>query len=489
MKKRIICFGKQLRELIEAKGLSASMLAKQMGFSSRTTVFRVLRDETSYDKLLAFYHTLQETASGLLTESEFALLRDALEVNRVGVHNALCNQAVCALLTPKAMEPGEILVETCGQKGKKTLSQLMEDWVCGGHVEIEMTGCCEHRLFKLMRRHIFKAVPDVSVIHYISSTGEDFIEGMAAVQPVLYCKHYTALHISGDEAPGAIRALYSGNVILVCWQDASGELHREQLTMTTSDSMLRLICQDRETFEYPLALLHAGKPYMTEIKTTCPPSAAPEDYVRYTAYCAELERKREIYAMKPDIPISYIHPDILWSAMRRFMQENGQAVPETMDEGLEALYRVHLERWENYFGKSKVTHTVLSYPAMRRFAETGELADQFFALCPYTKEERLAILQKLRTETIHNPYFTIYFVKEGYISPKNEISLYEGRGVLFNKGDTDYRFDGDHAEALVIHPEFCSQFRAFYLGELLVNAVESKERTLELLDQLIEIVS
>ena len=188
--------------------------------------------------------------------------------------------------------------------------------------------------------------------------------------------------------------------------------------------------------------------------------------------------------MKPDVPINYIHPDILLPAVIDGFKASGFVGQDEMRGYLQQFYDIHLLRYENFLKKRKVTHVVFSLEAMRKFMLTGQQSDHFFAMRPYTLAERLAILNHLREETANNPYFSVRFLKADRAHPSMEVTLYEGEGVLFTKSDTHYHLTGDHSEALVSHPAFMKKFRDFFIHELLKEHVMSHQETMAAMNDL-----
>ena len=154
---------------------------------------------------------------------------------------------------------------------------------------------------------------------------------------------------------------------------------------------------------------------------------------------------------------------------------------------IQRFYAVHRKRFDNYFQKRRPTHTIFSKQAMARFAKTGRQSDHFFAMRPFTREERVAVLTHLKAQNEQNPYFSIYFFKPEYHQPRTEICLYEGKGTMLTKADTDYDFSGMHTEALITQPEFSRKYKEFFLKDLLESKVLSPKETLAAFDELIEI--
>ena len=120
------------------------------------------------------------------------------------------------------------------------------------------------------------------------------------------------------------------------------------------------------------------------------------------------------------------------------------------------------------------------------FAKTGVQSDHFFAMAPYEKQERVQILAHLRDQHCQNPYFNLYFFKPEYHPPRTEICLYEGKGTMLTKADTDFNLNGSHTETLVSQSEFCQKFKEFFVKDLLASKVLSAEETTAVFDELIE---
>jgi len=204
--------------------------------------------------------------------------------------------------------------------------------------------------------------------------------------------------------------------------------------------------------------------------------------------CRRLEQGRAIYTVKLDVPFPFIDPEILVPcALESFAQENEPE--EEMEQIVEALRAVHAKRFENIFSKHRPTHTIFSSEFMERFARTGRQTDHFFALRPYTGQERARILRHILEQTKHNPFFDVYFFKPDFEPPLMEITLYEGAGTMMAKPFTDYNLAGDHAEAITTNAEFCARYKAFFTEDLLARQVMTKQETIAELKRLIDIAN
>jgi len=151
------------------------------------------------------------------------------------------------------------------------------------------------------------------------------------------------------------------------------------------------------------------------------------------------------------------------------------------------LREVHEQRFENICQKSRPTSIIFSSEAMERFARTGMESDHFFALRPYTGEERAQILGHILKQMKENPAFHVYFFKKDFAPPLMEVTLFEGEGTLMTKPFTDYNLADDHAEVLITSDAFCAHYKAFFTGDLLARHVMGPEETETELERLIEI--
>ena len=97
------------------------------------------------------------------------------------------------------------------------------------------------------------------------------------------------------------------------------------------------------------------------------------------------------------------------------------------------------------------------------------------------------MLRHIRSHAEENPFFNIYFFKESFDPPKSEIGLYEGIGTLMLQPYTHYDLAAGHAEVLITQREFCQKYKEFFVRDLLERQVLPKEKTLGLLDHLIDI--
>lgn len=357
----------------------------------------------------------------------------------------------------------------------------------GKKAEITIVGCCDLRFFTALSTVVNERTKRGQVVirHYMEVHGTALINTLYAIQPLLYDACYDAYIPEKDRLSEQASQLYTENSILASWVDMEEQTHYLQMQWTDQNKLHIMEYQEELAYWFHYNCLHQHDDAMKPLKRMFPTACEPQDYLAYTEAYFQLENKRELYDIKQDVPINYIHPDLLVRSVVDGFRDTGFADEENLIPLVGRLYQVHLKRYNNFVKKHKVTHTIFSADAMRKFAVTGKTSDHFFAMRPYTRKERVAILQDLYQQTRTNPYFTVYFFRSEIEAVPQEFCLYDGIGVLMTKAYTDYHLDGEHSETLICQPEFCRRYKEYFMHNLLVNAVTTPSETLKILDELI----
>ena len=483
-------FAATMRRVLEETGTSATELARMVGFKSRNSLFRILNDETSSEVERNFFQTLRERQCLQLPDETWSELEEALEISRVGYSDYLSNQAISGLLTKQLPPPGEYMCIQRDAEGRMSMTPLgtrLAELCRCDELEICMTGCCSAPLLQALATDLRTDSVGcrLSVTHYLFAGDDEIVQNVAAIQPLLYATWYQAYFIEPNTCAPETEALLRVNSLFI--HTTRGREERYEL-MTVMDAG-HILCRDfadDAVFRRVSLLRVKREPMVQQVKSSFSYLAhTPEDYLTYTENYRQLESNCVVLSLKPDVPINFIHPDVLLGPVMDGFKEAGFAEQEELRGLVQRLYDIQLQRYENFFRKKKVTHTIFSLKAMERFVRTGRQSDHFFAMRPYTPSERKAILTNLREQSAHNPYFWVYFLKDDADAIYAEITMYEGRGVMFLRSDTAYHLDGDHCEALINYHGLSDKFRSFYMKELLVNRVLSYQDTIATLDRMI----
>lgn len=487
----IVDFGTCLRQILREKGISASELARLTAYKSRNSIFRILDSEGGHGARAAFFDRLLEKDCLQLSARERAQLAQALEVSRVGASGFLSN----CLLREMLMGNEEFEIEETprlvyARKGDdEDFGALLRRYASGRKLTLTILGCCDRWIFEALRTYLLEpgAPCRLKVEHFFYTGGDEIIKSVSAIQPMLYARCYTAYCIDPGCFTREREQIYRNNWMIARWEDADGIAYEHLLVMTDHAQMHLFDGSGMSTSGLLCRMLSADRRKMRPLKSAFALNHSPEDYLAYTESYRRLEYNKAIYTVKPDVPINFIHPDVLVPSVLDGFMQTGFAQEAELMTLVDKLYGIQLMRWENFFTKRKATHTIFSRAAMELFARTGEQSDHFFAMRPYTPQERVSILYHLKEQTERNPYFTVYFFKDGIQTPQMEIGLYEGEGTLISNAHTHYCLEGDHAEALIRQEEFSRKYREFFTQDLLVNHVLGVQETRLVFDELIAI--
>ena len=495
MQKHTQDFAQCLKEILTEKGISASELARMMAYKSRNTVFRILDGAGGHSARQAFFDRLAQENPLALEAEALERLAAGLEISRVGLSLYKSNAAMCELLMDhSAHEQGAPLmisgveVDASGEE-RSSVSAMIDEMAGAKALELIITGCCDRRIFQALRERLARCdvTKTLRVTHFVYMGEETLVAAVSAIQPMLYTEFYTPYCVEPGVFSPEREQIYRSNCIYVRWQMEDGARYDQPFLLVDSAHFCPLRRTRAQEYDVLRSLFAEDMQRMKPMKVQMPLVGGYPDYPAYIDFCFRLEQNRATYIMKPDVPLSFVSPQILLeNAKESFWAAPGMS-QEELSELIGVLYDIHVQRFENSFCKKKPTHIIFSREHMEHFARIGRQSDHFFAFRAYTPQERVQILAHLRQQMQENPYFNLYFFRGDSFAPATEIGLYEGVGTLLTKPFTDYDLRGDHAEAIITQEAFCRIYKAFFSEYLLVRCVTDKEETIRILDDLIDI--
>jgi len=485
-----IGFGGCLRQMLKKRKVSASELARLMEYKSRNTIFRILDEEGGHAARKAFYDRLIEADPLKLTQSEQEELAAALEVSRVGVRQYQNNAAMRSIIAGEEKNDSPVMVLLPGKETETlTLDEVLRQYTQCRVLNIEISGCCRKPIFEAIKRELIdrEIECELSIVHHLYTGPEEIAENLLAIQPLLFASCYKAYGIELGKYSAERERLYRSNSVYIHVVQQDGFEFDEVLLLLDE---LQFVCFARRApggFALAQTLFDDPSLKNNPIKAEFSLENPSQELLEYTMTCRRLEHNKAVYTVKLDMPISFIHPDLLVKAAKDGFSELDFVPGEELNCLVDQLYEIHLDRFNNYFSKRRPTFTIFSRKAMEQFARTGKQTDHFFALRPFTREERIRILTTIRDQASTNDAFSIFFFKDGIVPPSMEISLYEGIGVLLSKPFTNYDLSGDHAEAIIAQEDFCRLYKAYFCEDMLKHQVISKEETIRAFDELIQV--
>ena len=477
-------FGSVLSRILQKNDLSMNELTRRLGMRSRTTLSRIMRDETTYETTVHFRDRLVAANVIRLSEAELEQMEQALERKRLNVGEYRINRAMEQLL--REHRPSAEPLNVCGIEGISTFDALAQRYARGRDVQILLVGLCDRRITGALSKAAATATQGFEVQHDIFHLEDavDTIEHVDALLPILFSPRYTAR--MADEAH-VDRRPFPGDMLLCRFVDADGQQQYHQLVMTEPSLLSGIAYRDPAAFDYWISVISACSRSLPLLKTRFAAQNAPEDYLTYTENYRKLEYDCNLYMLKPDVPINFVSPEIMLPVILSSFVENNFIPAEHLEAMAHRFTQIHRQRFEHFFHRRRVTHNVFSQKAMLAFAETGYQTDHFFASRPYTPAERVQILGNLLDAETGNPYFNVYFARDDGLIHSAEISCYEGKGTMMLNAHTSYDLTGDHAEALITPRGFNEHLKTYFQNELLCNQVLPTAENRDLLRRLIEV--
>lgn len=494
MQEKPIDFSTYLKQLLDERHMNVTTLARIMNQPSTTTIHRILRGKTRIETDADFLEKMRACEKLALSKEEIRSLTQALEVSQVGMEQYMRSCAIESIVSEPLPDEGPIETIFYRQDGSRficSLGDLTDQLLAGGgKVQIYLTGNVRTCMMVRIHRDVLARYPEqTSLEHYVCCSASETIYAMSLIMPVLYDKNYHMYIVSEDQVTPEVASFYRSSSAIIKADLPSGNRYFSMyITDRTKATLVEYV--SAHTFEGKLSIYQIVRDRFRSIKIQQPLSGMSEDYLRYTEWYYNMEHHgTATYMVRADIPIMFFHPDIMVPACMDGFSAANFCPPEQLQEIIQSYYKVQLMRYNNFFATRKEHHIVFSWKPMLHFARYGETTDQFFAIRPFTTQERVRILCDLRDQTLSRKNnFHVYFLKSEEDLIRDEITYYKGQGVYFCQGKTDYNLE-QHSEALIVEEEFCRSYEAYFTGHLLPHRVKSEADSLKVLQQLISIAA
>lgn len=494
-------FQECLRALMEEKKVSVASLTRMTGYKSRNSVTRILQGEASLARAEELMARLTETDCLRLTADEEKRLRQALRVSGMGEEYLRTVRDMMSLLTELPEPDDQPYVcdrwRATGPVRAMTLEEMLLRYASGRRVKILLMNLCERGLCERLARFLSARRPECEVqcSHYLFGEESELPRFLSAVQPLMYEKWYVPYLVDKERCPERILPWLRTDFMMAEWTDEAGRVRCHLFIPIDDHRLFFYESAERNSLAVARYIRYAARAAVRPLRDRYDRRAhAAEDYLRYTQHCLQLEQQGAICCIRQDLPLYFFHPDILAAAITdEFAQSSLTPGALGAAATLEHFYAVHLKRWRNVFDRSEnrrnvTLQFVFSRPETERFLRTGRSTDHFFGFRPFTVSERRAVLSNVRRAAEEKPYFEVYFLRPGIAMHAAEISMFGRAGVLFTRGDTCYRMEDDLIETMVSFDAFTRQFQSVYTQVLLRQLAETRERSLEILDELLALL-
>lgn len=466
-----------LNQLMADRGITLAELTEMLGYQSKTSVVRVMKNQASQRALDTFARRVGENLH--LTEQEKEALDEVLESLR-WQKDYPASKEMLRFLRGEKDDNVQVWLESADGEAPVLFSEC---YLNAKDIRITMLNAQYVPIFG----HLLELVRNygAQIEHFLlmHTEPEHVIRAINALIPLIYEKGYMGYaHRAGAAALKQMaHGVLGGDVMVIRYTEENGSEWEDMIVFDSACHGFRQSLARPGSFKRMLGIRMDD---FAPIKRAYFENNGIESYVDFSADYAKLERNRAVYKIKPDISIDWIPADISILSL----QEGGIPGIEEMADVVEAMRCVYRDRVANTFEKRRVARTIMKRSAMVRFARTGKMSDHFWGMRAFTREERLTILRLLIDQVENNPYFNIYFLKDNDFLRDVEIAYYENVGILVLDANTDYDLGDNHSEIMIVHSEFMRMFKEYFERSLLAEQVDSHTETMDFLRDLVRIV-
>ena len=472
-----------IREYIQAitfrENLSLKELSDALGYKSRTTLDRILKEDATPAAVRRLEQALLDTFS--MTPDEKRALHEAAQITIYGAEKYLVSKKMWDFVQGIPPAQTEQLCIRDARSGG--VIDLTRRYAASGSVQAIIMNCQYIvGLFSIMKALLQRENVTVDHFMYVDRDNVRTVSAVNLLMTVFYERGYSGYvrQKAYQQSASQDCGLNEADVAAITWRDADGKDKTDLLWFSNPESGTLLEVDGlSESFFKQIGL---DRQDYAPIKRTYFECSAFVNYIKYSEDYAALERNRAIWKIKPDIGVDQIPGHILKDAMLGGDMPHDDQFLNVLSV-LEDIYR---KRYKNTYAKRKHAFTIYKRGAMRRFALTGKTSDHFWGMRPYTLTERIVILGDLLKQQNENPYLHTYFLKDDATLRDVEIAYYEDVGMLILESDTDYNLEQGHSEIMVTHQEMLNLYREFFMNVLLQDYVYPEAETCKFLRALIE---
>jgi len=467
---------KLIAALLEKRGMTLAELTAELGYQSKTSLVRIMKNQASERALDTFAKRLNERLS--LTEEEQGELAEAMEYLRWQDDYA-SSQEVLKFLRGEIVQDEEICLEAAEDGSQSLLSHRYED---ASEIRITLLNCQYVPVFQQLLDMVRNK--DASIEHFMLMREESarVIRGLRVLVPLVYEKNYAGYSYRRSRFGmlSSAQGVMAGDLMAVEYRAADGRLLEDMIVFDRAGHALVQTAQQTGSFRRMLGIRRED---FESIKRTYFQQLELTDYLQFCREYARMENNRSVLKIKPDVSLELVPEDIVVSAL---IEGSILEMPQA-EELVEVFRKIHRDRVRNAYEKRRVFRNVMMRSAMIRFVRTGRLSDHVWAMRPFTPEERVRILKLLLEHEENNPYFNLYFLKDNDFLRDTEIAYYDGVGVMVTDANTDYALAGNHSEVMLVHGGFMQLFRDYFERSILAEQVVPRAETAAFLNELIKI--
>ena len=475
-------FGTTLTELMKARRITLSQLTALLGYKSKTSLVRVLKDEASKKSIEKCMRLIHST--GIFDDDDQKQLKMVIEAREMGAERYAAWQTMWALLHKKHHDSWEVSLSDL----QPVIDQLLETCAGAKHIKLLLLNCCWPAFVEKLCKTFAPLDPVQSEHHFLLD--QNIARTTRSVATVVHEIPYMArLHMTNSAYWIGANTDVAGFLLsdLVCVQaEFEGEfIEQAAIIHPQFGASLFNLSDDQSLYTYLKNTLQHIAPQARDFGCHMPGNPTVEDFIRESEINQELEWNRPLYLVEPDLCMHCLDAQTVLGAFD--IQLLAQFLPAgaSHEAMMFRFLRSHAQRYRNLFETKKPKHFFVSRRHVEQFAMTGKLAVHFFGMRPFTIEERLIMLENCLHHMQTNPFFHVHFWKNEADVPNDGYACYGGTGFSLFDGHPSATPNGVQIQLLLRDAEIANLFRDFFMTELLPKHMISNNDALKFMRALV----
>ena len=465
-------FGEALAAWMCENGVSAKRLAEMTGYKSKTSIVRILREESVHAGRERLFASMGDL--GLLSSQARASLAQALEYSRVGPARAEARSHLRHLLTgcPEAQIAPE-------------LARALEPLLGAHSARILLLNGCRMELTEALR-DILRKRPAHAMEHYVnvdmSSGGA--MEALCAILTIACVPAYTCA--IRETQPGAREGPLMHDLLCYSAQDRDG-VGVDTLILFPGGGRVEVHTQPTAFGLFNFLRRAIGVEDFQPVVAAYSMQEGPESIVEAMRFCTELERGCNARVVKPDVCINEVEGSYLRAALldggvlRSFPGWTERQIRAQLEE----FFYYHEQRFQSAFKGARLRRRIMSPRSLRRFALTGRFDSAFSAVRSFTVEERVAVLENFARHMRQSSDAPLYFWRE-QSDLAMEVHCFENVGIIAFPAREAGGLNVNFQASILRHPRMAALFQECFDDDLVRNCATSASESLLYINSLLD---
>lgn len=480
----VMTFGECLDSLMRSKKISVTRLAELTGARSRTSIHRILKDESSLSIIKDFKNRLVKLDELDWQEAEIGRLEEAIGVSRAGKDTY---QARKILLPVFDLEyRGKLEVPRGFDPVDQTnigLNELFETYKDFASIKILILDIVSVPFVSQLLNLASSSPPGmitISHIMYLGSSRSHNAAAFASAFELFNHQQYSLYTVRTDLNPGSSTHLSSGSVI-VKKTDRQGNHFTDLIKINADDTFIYVVNIPGDSlFAFYEHLFDQVKTNSPNIRRVYDAGDALDTGVELNTQsmpCNELTR----YYIRQNFYIRMLPIDIF----RKISAETDYWGRTEDDPAIIRLFELLTFRYNTYYNDT-LKLNLFTKRGLLDFVKNGVFTDHFCYIRPFNKEEIKAILEFVLDKLEHDDYFKILLLKDNYALGNLEFTYMENHSLWVYDSYSGY--NDDYYEYYFDSPEMLEICDDFIKNELLPNHTLPEAETIAYFKYLISII-